>query len=89
MGSPAQKLRTQTRTANFFLCGLSRRGQLSTSPVTRASTLQNSLSTPNICQIISLVILRKAEEKGQFTRSITKNIAAQKNEAGSERTSSG
>ena len=48
MGSPAQKLRTHTSTANFFLCGLRRLGQLSTRPVTRASTLQNSESTPRI-----------------------------------------
>ena len=34
---------------NFLLCFSSWSGQLSTIPVTKASTLQNSLSMPIIC----------------------------------------
>ena len=56
MGSPRKKRTTQMPAATFFRCGKSFSDQLSTIPVIRDSTLQNSVSIPRTYRLKCLKI---------------------------------
>ena len=58
MGSPSRNMNTVMPRVNFFLCGCSVLGQLSTSPVMRLSTPQNWESMPRVS---SMMKKRKAQ----------------------------
>ena len=49
IGTPKRKSRMHIPVVNCLLRGLKRSGHMSTMPVTRLSTMQNSLSIPMVC----------------------------------------
>jgi hypothetical protein len=48
MGAPSRKRRMQMAVVNFLRLGRRYSGNMSTRPVTRLSTMQNSLSMPMV-----------------------------------------
>ena len=55
--SPRIKSKMHMHVVNCLLLGLNRSGHMSTMPVTRLSTIQNSLSMPMVCKKRNLAML--------------------------------
>ena len=60
-GTPRQKRNRERQTVKSLLCLRSWSGQLSTIPVTRASTLQNSESIPRTSNITKKMVAHSTE----------------------------
>ena len=105
IGTPQRNIKKHNPTVNKRRCFNRYWGQLSTKPVTRASTLQNSESTPSTCKVETRAILIRLTFEcylirliksswfnwilNTLTKSIVKNIIAQITDPGKFRTKSG
>ena len=68
-GMPKQKRKVHRPMVKSLLCLRSLSGQLSTIPVTRASTLQNSLSMPSTNNITKKIVAQRTEPGRDRTKS--------------------